>query len=121
MIQSILTSTKKVLGLPEADTSFDEDIIMHINSSFSTLTQIGIGPSTGFAIEGPDETWDTFLGLDERIYSVKSLVYLMVRLLFDPPGTSFALESMKEQIQELQWRLNVTREEELWTEPSLSS
>lgn len=117
MEQSILNSIKKVLGLTEADDSFDVDIIMHTNSVLATLAQIGIGPIEGFGIEGPDEMWDDFLGLNNQtMHSVKTFIYLSVRLVFDPPNTSFALDSMKNQIQELAWRLNVVREEEEWTE-----
>lgn len=114
---SILTSIKKVLGLSETDTSFDIDILMHINSVFSTLNQLGIGPAEGFMIEDSSTTWESFVGTDPRLNSVKSYVYLRVRLLFDQPSTSFALESMNKLIQEFEWRLNVQREEELWVDP----
>jgi hypothetical protein len=114
---SILDSTKKALGLSFEYDVFDSDIIMHINSAFSTLNQLGLGPEEGFMIEDDHETWDTFLGNDKRLNSVKSYVYLRVRLLFDLPGNSFAVSAMKEQIQELEWRLNVQRENLSWTEP----
>lgn len=119
MAQSILTSVKKVLGIAEADTSFDPDILMHINSVFATLNQIGIGPVEGFMIEDSADTWDAFIGTDPRLNQVKTYVYLRVRLLFDPPGTSYALDSMNEQIREQEWRLNVYREESSWTDPML--
>jgi hypothetical protein len=119
--QSILSSVKKVLGLPEADTSFDVDITMHINSVLATLTQIGIGPAEGFMIEDADDMWDSFFGIDPRLSSVKSYVYLKVRLMFDPPGTSFALTSMEKQITELEWRLNVQREADAWQDPTVVS
>jgi len=118
--QRILISVKKVLGLPEADTSFDVDITMHINTVLATLTQVGIGPAEGFMIEGAADTWDAFIGNDKRLNAVRTYVYLRVRLLFDPPQTSFVIDSMQKQIQEFEWRLNVQREEELWTDPSLS-
>lgn len=121
MAQSILTSVKKVLGLTEADTSFDVDITMHINSVLATLNQVGIGPAEGFMIEDADDTWDSFFGSDPRLNSVKSYVYLRVRLLFDPPGTSYALASMEKQITEFEWRLNVQREEEAWQDPTVVS
>lgn len=120
MAQSILTSTKKTLGLAEDDTSFDVDIILHINSTFSILEQLGIGPVEGFMIEDSTPTWDAFIGNDPRLNLVKTYIYLQVRLMFDPPGTSFVIDSMKKQISEFEWRLNVHREGESWTDPSLS-
>lgn len=117
MSDSILTSTKKVLGLDEDYTAFDPDILMHINSVFSTLCQLGIGPAGGFAIEDATAEWVDFLGGDPRLNSVKTYVYLRVRLLFDPPTTSFVQDSMKRQIEELEWRLNVQWEGSGWTNP----
>lgn len=110
MTESILTSTKKVLGLAADYTEFDSDIIMHINSVFATLHQLGIGPINGFAIEDTEATWDAFLLGDNRFNSVKTYVYLKVRLIFDPPTSSFAIAAMEKQISELEWRLNVARE-----------
>lgn len=117
MITSILDSTKKSLNLAADYTAFDEDIIMHINSVFSTLCQLGVGPEVGFMIEDKDTTWDAFLGSDPRWNAVKSYVFLRVKLLFDPPATGFGTEAMKEQIKELEWRLNVQREDSEWVNP----
>ena len=109
MTDSILQSTKKILGLAEDYTAFDQDIIMHINSVFATLVTLGIGPETGFVIEDENDTWSDFT-TDIRLNSVKSYMYLKVRLLFDPPPTSFVLNALLEQIKELEWRMNVYRE-----------
>ena len=117
MITSILTSVKKVLNVDESYTAFDEDILMHINSVFSTLTQLGVGPATGFAIEDETATWDAFLGTDPRLNNVKTYVCLRVRMLFDPPTTSYLIDAMKEQIRELEFRMNVYREETAWVDP----
>jgi type II secretory pathway component HofQ len=95
---SILTSTKKILGIEETDTSFDLDILTHINSVFSTLNQLGIGPEQGFAIEDATPTWDAFLGTDPRLNQVKSYVYLRLRLIFDPPTSSYAITAMEKQV-----------------------
>jgi hypothetical protein len=110
MADSILESTKKALGLVPEYKVFDSDIVMHINTALGTLCQLGVGPSEGFMIEDDSATWDTFLGTDLRLNQAKSYVYLRARLLFDPPGTSFVLDAMKQQIQELEWRLNVQAE-----------
>lgn len=104
--ESILNSIKKVLGLDADYDVFDSDIVMHINSVFFTLTQLGVGPSEGYIISGQDEVWSEYVN-DKRLNAVKSYMYLRVRLLFDPPATSFAIESIKNQIQEYEWRLNV--------------
>lgn len=106
---SILTSIKKLLGIEAEYTHFDADIMMHINSVFSILTQMGVGPSDGFSITGPDETWSDFLGvLNPNTFSmVKSYVYQKVRLLFDPPLSSAAMDAINRQISEFEWRLFV--------------
>lgn len=119
MSTSILNSIKKVLGIDESYTAFDADIIMHINSVFSTLNQLGVGPAEGFMIENGEATWDTFIGVDPRLNAVKSYVYLRVRLLFDPPTTSYMIEAQQQQVRELEWRLNVQREGESWLDPTL--
>lgn len=115
--QSILGSVKKVLGIDSADTDFDVDIVMHINSAFATLQQLGVGPAEGFMIEDATPTWDLFLGTDPRLNNVKTYTYLRVRFVFDPPQTSFHLEAMKEQIREYEWRINAYREETGWVDP----
>lgn len=118
MSDSILNTTKKILGIEEDYTAFDPDIIMHINSVFSTLYDLGIGPTDGFAIDDASATWDSFLNGDKRLNSVKTYVYLRVRLLFDPPTTSYLINSMKEQVQELEWRINTYREGTSWVDPT---
>ncbi len=121
MEPSILKSTKKILGVGETDTSFDVDIITHINAVLSVLTQVGIGPDNGYMIEDDSATWDAFIGTDPRLNLVKTYLYLKVRLLFDPPGTSYAIDAMEKQIAEFEWRLNVMREEESWTDPTVTA
>lgn len=116
-IASILTSVKKNLGIDETYEDYDPDIIMYINGVFSTLNQIGIGPSVGFAIEDDTATWDQLLENDLRLNSVKTYTTLCLRMIFDPPPTSFAQEAMQRQIKELEWRISTYREEESWTDP----
>lgn len=119
MSESILLSTKKVLNLAEDYDAFDQDVIMHINTALSTLNQLGVGPDEGFMIEDGSSTWDAFLGTDPRLNHVKTYVYLRVRMLFDPPTTGHHVSAMEKQIQELEWRLNVQREEVKWTDPTV--
>lgn len=117
METSILISTKKILGIAEDYTVFDLDVITHINSAFSTLTQLGVGPAEGFMIEDEDAEWLDFEADDLQYNSVKTYVYLRVRLLFDPPTTSYLIAAFNDQIKELEWRLNTHREETEWTPP----
>lgn len=117
METSILNSTKKVLGIAPDYMAFDLDIITHINTAFSTLTQLGVGPVTGFMIEDDSAVWTDFIADDLQYNSVKSYVFLRVRQLFDPPATSYLIASFDAQIKELEWRLNVHREETGWVDP----
>jgi hypothetical protein len=113
--QSILKSTKNILGLPDDYTVFDLQVLTHINTAFSTLTQLGVGPPEGFTIEDEDPEWTDFIGTDNQYHAVKSYVYLKVRSLFDPPQTSYLVDAMNAQMQELEWRLNVRREGTAWS------
>lgn len=109
-MDSILTSIKKLLGIAEEYVHFDADLITHINSVFSILAQIGVGPSKGFKITGATETWDDFIQDEDLIQSTKTYVYKKVKLMFDPPDRSAVMESTKSVINELEWRLNVAAE-----------
>ena len=106
--ESILTSVKKLLGIDKDYTHFDADLIMHINSVLSILTQMGVGPANGFSITSDSERWSDFIADDSNRFSlVKSYVHLKVKLLFDPPLGSAVIESINRQISEFEWRLFV--------------
>ena len=107
METSILTSIKKMLGVAEDYTEFDEDIITHINSVFLNLTQLGVGPEEGFMIEDNTAVWEDFIDNSIQLQAVKTYMYLKVKLLFDPPLSSSVTESFTRMIAELEWRLNV--------------
>ena len=107
METSILTSIKKMLGIAEDYTEFDEDIITHINSVFLNLTQLGVGPEEGFMIEDDTAVWEDFIDDSIKLQAVKTYMYLKVKLLFDPPLSSSVTESFTRMIAELEWRLNV--------------
>lgn len=110
-MESILTSIKKLLGIAEEYEHFDADLIMHINSVFMTLTQIGVGPSEGFYIEDEETIWEDYIADRNKLQAVKTYIYLKVRLLFDPGSVgSSTLASYERQIQELEWRLNMAVE-----------
>ena len=106
-MESILTSIKKLLGIAEEYGDFDADLIMHINSVFSILTQLGVGPSEGFSIEDDSAVWTDFIPEKSRIEFVKSYMHLKVKLLFDPPLGSAVIDSMNRMISELEWRILV--------------
>lgn len=106
-MESILTSIKKMLGIEEEYTQFDNDIIMHINSVFMTVNQLGVGPETCCTITDDGDTWEDLFGDISEIHAIKSYTYLKVKTLFDPPTSSFVLDSMNRQISEFEWRLNV--------------
>jgi hypothetical protein len=116
-VDSILDSVKKVLGIDKDYDAFDVDIVMHINTVFATLHQLGIGPEAGFAIEDASPTWEEYLGDDMRLNNIKTYIYMRVRIVFDPPTTGFLLSSMKEQIQELEWRISIRREGDSYVDP----
>jgi hypothetical protein len=125
MEQSILKSTKKVLNVGVDDASFDLDIITHINTAFSILTDLGVGPLSGFVIEDEEAVWEDYFPNEDdpaklkvQLSKVKTVVFLRTRLLFDPPTVSYLLDSTKEQLREAEWRLNVNREESEWVDPA---
>ena len=103
-MESILTSIKKLLGIQESYTNFDEDIIIHINTAFVTLNQLGVGPSYGFLIEDDGAVWTDYI-TECNLTMIKTYIYLKVRLVFDPPSSSALLESINRTIAELEWRI----------------
>lgn len=110
-MESILTSIKKLLGITEEYDQFDADIVMHINTVFLNLSQIGVGPGEGFSIEDKSTEWSEFLPGEHKLFeAVKTYIYLKVRLLFDPPINSAVIESINHNIAEIEWRLNVAAE-----------
>lgn len=123
MTDSILNTTKKLLGIAEENTEFDLDIILHINSVFTILTQLGVGPSKGFFITDSSATWSDFIPEGEMMEAVKSYMACKVRMLFDPPTSSATMQALQNMCNELEWRLNVlcdTAAGEVYTESEVS-
>lgn len=106
-MDSILTSIKVMLGLGSEYTPFDNELVIFINSALSKLTQLGVGPDEGFALNDLTETWEDLLGDLKNLEMVKSYIYIDVRLIFDPPGNSFIVDAFKKQQEELAWRITV--------------
>lgn len=110
IIPSILTSIKKLLGVEEEYIHFDQDITIHINSVFMKLNDLGVGPVEGFSIQDKTKTWADYLGTNNKMEDVKTYMYLKVKLIFDPPTSSFMVDAMKAQIAEYEWNLNLRAE-----------
>ena len=107
MDDSILDSIKKILGMPPEYDAFDTDLVIHINSVFGILAQLGVGPEGGSSISDNTTLWKAYLGDSKDLEMVKSYIALKVRLIFDPPTIGAVMHAMKAQIRELEWRLNV--------------
>lgn len=113
LYDSILLSVKKLItGADREYTVFDPDLVIHINTAIMQLRQLGVGPQEGFKITGALETWKDYLGDAENYEAAKSAIALMVKNMFDPPNSSYVLESSKEIIKELQWRMLIEAEVE---------
>lgn len=113
VMDNILVTIKKMLGITEEYTHFDTDLTIHINSIISVLTQMGVGPGTGFIVTDTMTTWGDWLGDLTNLETVKTYIYLRVKLLFDPPINSAVIKSYEQIIKELEWRLLVS------TDPAL--
>ena len=109
MDDSILSTVKKLLGIFDDDTSFDTDIITHINTYLYSLVQMGVG-SKGFVVTGYNEKWSDFVGDDIDLDAIRTYIYIKVRLVFDPPSNSFTIDSLKEVAKELEWRMYIDRD-----------
>lgn len=113
MSNSILESTKLMLGIPAAHKEFDAAILSHINSVLADLSQLGVGPLGGFEIFNDEAVWADFIGVNPELNAVKSYTYLRVRMLFDPPSIGFVLSAMKDEINKMEWKINVLVDNEI--------
>lgn len=105
--ESILDSIKKLLGISAECTSFDTDIILHINSVLAVLNQLGAGPEEGFFIFDSSAKWSDVIDDNSRLNLVKSYIYSKVKLLFDPPASSSVLSALERTVSELEWRISI--------------
>lgn len=118
---SILASVRKLVSAGSDSSDFDSDLLIHINSVFSILQQLGVGPETGFFITDDSATWEDYLGDDTAyINLVKSYVAAKVRILFDPPVSSAVLDSLNRICSEFEWRANVAAENKQKEEVSVN-
>lgn len=112
MTTSILDDTKKVLGIDSEATEFDTDVIMHVNTAFFQLMQLGVGPENGFTIADELATWDEFFQGRKDLEAAKSYIFVVVRLVFDRPETSYGIQALQDMRDEWAWRLEYQRREE---------
>lgn len=109
-MDSILNSIKKLIGYEPDYNRYDTDLIIHINTALSTLTQLGVGSSSGFFITDSSANWNDFIGEVDNLESVKTYVYVKVKLVFDPPPTAAAIDALNKLANELEWRINNSAE-----------
>lgn len=108
MEDSILRTIKKMLGYnPDTETPFDTEIITHINSALSTLGQIGLDLPNGFVVMDDSFIWDDIIPPNVNLENIKMYIYLKTRIVFDPPTSTAALDTMKEQIKEYEFRIGI--------------
>lgn len=106
--ESILNSVKKMLGIAEDYTHFDPELIMYINGELMHLNQIGVGSGNVFTITDSTDTWEDFIGEDiTQLPLIKPFIAGRVKLIFDPPQSSSAVQALNDQMKEYEWRLNV--------------
>lgn len=103
MVETILNATKKKLGIVPEYNVFDDQLLLDINTAFSILHQLGVGPDEGIEVD-ETTTWDVVV-TQPRLNMIKSFVYIKVRLMFNPPSSSFALNEMTKELDELTWRI----------------
>lgn len=107
MENSILLSVKNAASIDNDETIYDAELLLHINSAFMILRQLGVGPETPFIVDDYDATWDSFTTDENILPLVRSYVSLKTRLLFDPPTSSALETALQNTIAEYEWRLNI--------------
>ena len=105
MSDSVLSSTKQMLGISPEDTSFDVNVIMSINTALTILMDLGLTEVEDQIVTDDDMTWDDLLGGRTDIEYVKTYVYQKVKMIFDPPTSTAAIDAMQRSINELEWRI----------------
>ena len=108
---SILETIKNLIGITSECTDFDANIMVHINSAIMRLRQLGIGPQRGFSVRDASTTWNEYIDDIDLYEAVKDYIHLKVKIVFDPPTSSYVLEAMNKKIKELEWVLQTEKEE----------
>lgn len=111
LYDSILVTTRKLIGPNGNYDVFDEDLLVHINSFFEVLTQCGVGPEEGFRVIDENTKWSDFTTNGEEYAMARQYIVLRTRLAFDPPASSFAMDSLKKIADEMEWRMYIKAQE----------
>jgi len=106
-MESILITIRTMLGIEDDYDGFDAAIVAGINSAIFSLSQLGIGPPGGMTVIDESQTWDVLFNSVPNLQAVKSYIWLKTRLEFDPPSTSYLIQAIERNIQQLEWRLQV--------------
>ena len=109
-MNSVLNTTKKLLGLDADDYSFDSDICIGINSAILTLSQLGLEGKEGFIVTDDTQEWSDYLNDNKLLPMVQQYIHLKTKMSFDPPQNSFVCENLKQIITELEWRIRMVSE-----------
>ena len=110
LLNSVLNTTKKLLGLDADDDSFDSDICIGINSAILTLSQLGLEGNEGFIVTDDTQEWSDYLNDNKLLPMVQQYIHLKTKMSFDPPQNSFVSENLKQIITELEWRIRMVSE-----------
>lgn len=110
LLNSVLNTTKKLLGLDADDDSFDSDICIGINSAILTLSQLGLEGNEGFIVTDDTQEWSDYLNDNKLLPMVQQYIHLKTKMSFDPPQNSIVCENLKQIITELEWRIRMVSE-----------
>lgn len=107
MNDSILLSIKSLLGLSDDYDAFDSEILMHINSAISVVSQLGVPIADGYTVTSPEDKWGDIIPPNTNLEMLKTLIFFKTKKAFDPPQNGTAMSALDSQISELEWRVNV--------------
>ena len=110
LLNSVLNTTKKLLGLDADDDSFDSDICIGINSAILILSQLGLEGNEGFIVTDDTQEWSDYLNDNKLLPMVQQYIHLKTKMSFDPPQNSIVCENLKQIITELEWRIRMVSE-----------
>lgn len=106
--ESILGTIKKLIGFEDDYTQFDTDLVIHINTAFASLAQIGSNLKEGFFITDKNNLWSEYTTDTAILEPIKMYVYLKTKMVFDPPASSMVIETIKQTINELEFRIQIS-------------
>ena len=113
LTDSILKTTRSALGVGEAPTAFDSELVLHINAALSILNQNGCGKIVN--VQDEAATWGDMQDPLQTVgnaffHLVPTYVFTKTKILFDPPPPS-NVAFYDNYTQELLWRIRIAYEE----------